>query len=87
MINIQEYTNTIQMDIRAYFLELIYNYCKFKKDVVREIRITLRKFKFSFRHVYLNLLREIVETAKEELLFLLQNIPELLPYFPRKGED
>lgn len=64
MINIQEYTNTIQMDIKAYFLELIYNYCKFNKDFVKEIRITLRKFKFSFRYVYLNLLREIVDTAK-----------------------
>lgn len=64
MINIQEYTNTIQMDVRAYLLELIYNYCKFKKDCVKEIRITLKKFKFSFRYVYLNLLREIVDTAK-----------------------
>ncbi len=65
MINIQEYSNTIQMDVRAYLLELIYNYCKFKKDYVKEIRIILRKFKFSFRHVYLALLKEIVATAKD----------------------
>lgn len=86
MINIQEYTNTFQMDVRAYLLEMVYNFCKFKKDVLKEIRMVIRKFKFSFRHVYLTLLKEIVSTAKDELLYLLQNMPELLPYDPNKSE-
>jgi len=31
MITIQEYTNFAKMDIKGYLLELIYNYCKFRK--------------------------------------------------------
>ena len=52
MINIQEYTNTSQMDIRAHFLERIYNFCKFKKDYVVEIRMILRKFRVQLRYGY-----------------------------------
>lgn len=65
MINIQEYSNTLQMDIKAHLIEMIYNFCKFKKDVLKEIRMVIRKFKFTFRHVYLTLLKEIVSTAKD----------------------
>lgn len=65
MINIQEYSNTLQMDIKAHLMEMIYNFCKFKKDVLKEIRMVIRKFKFTFRHVYLTLLKEIVSTAKD----------------------
>lgn len=75
MINIQEYTNTLQMDVKAHLLELVYNFCKFKKDVLKEIRMIIRKFKFSFRHVYLAILKEIVSIAKDELLYLLKCMP------------
>ena len=79
-IDIQEYTNVVQMDVRAYLLELVYNMCKFKKDFVMEVRIIIRKFRFALRHIYLDLLHDIATTVKEDLLYLLQNIPELLPY-------
>ena len=65
MINIQEYTNLTQMDIKLHLLELIYNIIKFKKDYVTEIRILIRKFKFGLRHIYSSLLKDIVTTAKE----------------------
>lgn len=34
LINIQEYTNTIGMDTKAYLIELIYNFIKYKKDLI-----------------------------------------------------
>ena len=80
MMNIQEYTSTSQMDVRAYLLEMIYNYCKFKKDSAKEIRIILRKFKVQLRYGYMDLLKDIVASTKEELMFLLKTIPEILPY-------
>lgn len=82
MINIQEYTSTSQMDVKAYLLEMIYNLCKFKKDKVREIRMVLRKFRVGLRYGYIELLKEIVGNAREELLFLLKNVPEILPVKP-----
>lgn len=68
------------MDIKSYLLELIYTFTKHKKDLSTEIRIVLRKFKFAFAIIYEPLLKEIVNTVKEDLLYLLQNIPEILPY-------
>lgn len=80
LINIQEYTNAIGMDIKAYLIELIYNFIKYKKDLITEIRIVIKKFKFALLSIYDDLLKTIVNTAKEDLLFLLTNIPELLPF-------
>ena len=52
------------MDIRAYLLESIYNYCKFKKDLVREIRMIIRQFKVQLRYGYLELLKDIIDNAR-----------------------
>ena len=68
------------MDIKAYLIELIYNFIKYKKDLITEIRIVIKKFKFALLFIYDELLKAIVSTAKEDLLFLLTNIPELLPF-------
>ena len=65
----------VQMDLKAKLLELIYNMCKFKKDNSKKIRVLLKHFKFAFRSIYVDLLKEIVDNAKENLLELLQAIP------------
>jgi hypothetical protein len=44
--------------------------------------MVIRKFKFALRYIYAELLADIVATAKEDLYFLLQSIPEILPYVP-----
>ena len=75
MINIQEYTSTSQMDVKAYLLELIYAFSKHKKDKSREIRMVLRKFREPLRYGYIELLKDIIANAREELLYLLKNIP------------
>lgn len=31
MITVQEYTNFVNLDVKHYLLEMIYNYCKTKK--------------------------------------------------------
>ena len=51
-IDIQEYSNLIEMDLKGYLIELIYNMCKFKKDFAMEIRIIIKKFRLPFRQIY-----------------------------------
>lgn len=75
------------MDIRGYLLELVYSLVKHRKDMATEIRLVLRKFRFPLRFVYEALLRDIVLTAKDDLLFLLKTIPELLPLAPPSLSD
>jgi hypothetical protein len=70
------------MDIKAYLMEMIYNFCKNDKDLITEIRIVIKKFRFALRHIYHSLLKDIVVLAKEKLYWLLIKIPELLPYEP-----
>lgn len=65
MINIQEYTNLSQMDIKAELLQKIYHYCKFKKDYVKEIRMILRKFRVQLRFQYFQLMKNIVDNARD----------------------
>ena len=87
MINIQEYTTLLEMDVKNYLLELVAGLCRLKKDLATEIRIVVRKFKFAFRHIYSSLLEEIVAGAKEELLCLLRVIPELLPHTAPEADE
>jgi hypothetical protein len=44
--------------------------------------MVIRKFKFALRYIYAELLVDIVATAKEDLYFLLEPIPEILPFVP-----
>jgi len=53
------------MDVRSYLLEMIFNYCKFKKEKVREVRMILRKFRVPLRYGYIELLKDIITNAKE----------------------
>ena len=50
-INIQEYTNTVKMDLKAHLLEMIYNLVK-GKDLSTEIRILIHKFRLAFLYIY-----------------------------------
>lgn len=50
------------------------------KNNAKTIRIIVRHFKFTYRLIYRELLEEIIKTAKDEVINLLNEIPELLPY-------
>ena len=47
----------------------------------------LQHFTFAFRYIYFDLLERIVAAAGNNLLPLLKNIPELLPYNFQVGSE
>lgn len=59
---------------------MIIDLCKHKKDIAKEIRMVIKKFKFSFRIVYEDMFKDIIHAAQNEVLYLLQTIPEILPF-------
>ena len=47
----------------------------------------IRQFRVQLRYGYLELLKDIIDNAREELLFLLKTIPEILPFEPSPSYD
>jgi hypothetical protein len=45
-----------------------------------QIRIFLKSFRFIFRIIYKQLIEDIISTSKGNLIKLLENFPEILPY-------
>lgn len=62
------------------FLQLVHEYCVEDKDVLMHLRIFLKSFRFIFRIIYKQLLEDIISASKSNLIKLLENFPEILPY-------
>ena len=43
---------------------MIIDLCKHKKDIAMEIRMVIKKFKFSFRIVYEDMFKDIIRAAQ-----------------------
>ena len=82
-MNIQQYYYYKDMDIKSFLVEQINDMLFNFKNNARIIRMIIKHFKFSYRIIYSDLLKEIVIAAKDELVNLLNEIPELLPYVHR----
>jgi hypothetical protein len=80
VINIQQFSEYKNFDIKGFFVENITSFCIDKKDVINQLRMIMRMFKFTFRVFYRQVLTEIIKVAKSNLLPLLQAMPELLPH-------
>lgn len=75
------------MEIKQEVISLVSQFChEDKKSFSKNIRFLLRNFKFVFRIIYHELLGEIIEAASHQILVLLTEIPELLPYTPPEEE-
>ena len=82
-MNIQQYYHYKDMDIKAFLVEQITDMLFNFKNNARIIRMIIKHFKFNYRIIYPALLTDIVAAAKDELVNLLNEIPELLPYVHR----
>lgn len=76
MINIQQYYEYKDFDIKNYLVEKIVDFCVYDKDTKDiEIRMMLRSFKFIYRVIYKDILEEIIKLCKGKLVILLRSIP------------
>lgn len=57
------------------------------KNNAKIIRTITKHFKFTYRIIYKDLLEEIIKTSKDEMINLLNEIPEILPYIHRDLND
>lgn len=80
-IDIQHYYQYKNVDVKTSLIEQIYDMLFNLKNNAKIIRITIKIFKFVYRLVYKQLLNEVILTAKECLIDLLNELPEILPYF------
>jgi len=76
LINIQQYYEYKDFDIKNYLVEKIVDFCVYDKDTKDiEIRMMLRSFKFIYRVIYKDILEEIIKLCKGKLVILLRSIP------------
>jgi hypothetical protein len=81
LINIQQYYEYKDFDIKNYLVEKIVDFCMYDKgNKDAEIRMMLRSFKFIYRVIYKEILEEIIKLCKGKLTILLKHIPEILPF-------
>lgn len=67
--------------MKTYLIDQINDMLFNLKNNAKIIRITIKIFKFVYRLLYKNILKEIIINAKDSLIDLLNELPELLPYF------
>ena len=79
-IDIQQYFNCSNMDLKTYFLELAFKLCFEEKNLSAELRLLLRSFRFPLRIIYKELLADLIVQSKHKLINFLKAIPEILPY-------
>ena len=80
-MDIQQYYYYKNMDLKAFLIEQISQMLFDLKDHAKSIRIAIKHFKFIYRLIYQEIIEEIIIASKEELIHLLDEIPEILPYF------
>lgn len=78
-INIQDYCNLKEAEIKQLVLGYISNYLFNDKGTALEIRLILQHFRFVYRYIYRELIEEMLKLAKGEIVRLLEAVPELLP--------
>ena len=69
------------MDIKSEVMNMVSMMCyegKIKSSI--HIRLLLINFKFVFRTIYKELLHDMIIAAKDKLIILLKEIPEILPF-------
>ena len=72
-MTIRDYQYYKNMEIKAQLLHYVNQFCHDnKKNVSKNIRFLLRNFKFVFRTIYEDILKEIIITANTKLLQLLK---------------
>jgi hypothetical protein len=64
-IDIQQYYQFKNMDIKTYLVEEIGEMVNNFKNNAKIIRIILKKFKFVYRIIYKDLLEEIISVSKD----------------------
>jgi hypothetical protein len=79
-IDIQQYFNLINLELKSHFLELAFKHCFEDKEVVDHLRLFLRSFRFPLRIIYTSLLQDLVVQSKQKLIKFLKAVPEILPY-------
>jgi hypothetical protein len=79
-MDVQHYYFFKNADVRSFLVDQIADMLFNLKNNAKVIRIVIRHFKFTYRLIYRDLLEEVLKTAREEVINLLNEIPELLPY-------
>lgn len=79
-MDVQHYYFFKNAEVRSFLVDQIADMLFNLKNNAKVIRIVIRHFKFTYRLIYRELLEDVLKTAKDEVINLLNEIPELLPY-------
>lgn len=80
-MDIQTYNDYKNADIKTYLIDQINDMLFNLKNNAKMIRLIIKSFKFVYRLVYKHILNEIIINSKDCLIDLLNELPEILPYF------